>query len=136
MVPGADSRLAPHRRGATLPSRGRRRAGRQLLRATTAGVLDRALDMAAALEVRGYGAARQRARGRLRLPEWSRHDLAFLGSALLVVSTAVVARVLGWDAFDAYPSLRVPAGLRTVLAAVLLVAVALAPFADRRGIEP
>ncbi|MDE3130518.1 MAG: energy-coupling factor transporter transmembrane protein EcfT, partial [Acidobacteriota bacterium] len=33
----------------------------QLLRATTAGVLDRALDVAATLEVRGYGAARQRA---------------------------------------------------------------------------
>ena len=31
----------------------------QLMRATTSGVLDRALDVAAALEVRGYGAARR-----------------------------------------------------------------------------
>jgi energy-coupling factor transport system permease protein len=31
----------------------------QLLRATTSGILDRALDVAAALEVRGYGSARR-----------------------------------------------------------------------------
>ena len=36
----------------------------QLLRATTSGVLDRALDVAATLEVRGYGAVRRRTRGR------------------------------------------------------------------------
>ncbi len=69
----------------------------QLLRATTAGVLDRALDVAATLEVRGYGAARQRARGRRRARRpWSRHDIAFLVSAVVLVAVAVSARVAGW----------------------------------------
>ncbi len=107
-----------------------------LLRASTAGVLDRALDVAATLEVRGYGAVRRGTRGpRYRRP-WSRHDRAFLCSALLVAAAALTARVLGWDAFEAYPLLRAPAGARTLAAAVVVACLALAPFADRRGIEP
>jgi energy-coupling factor transport system permease protein len=113
----------------------------QLLRATTAGVLDRALDIAATLEVRGYGAARQRARGRggraqLHRERWSRHDLAFLASAALVLLVSVTARLTGWAAFNAYPQLRAPAGARTLEVAALLMLVVLAPFADRRGIVP
>ncbi len=109
----------------------------QLLRASTAGVLDRALDIAATLEVRGYGAARQRARGRPH-PHGprSRHDLGFLASAGVVLGLAVLARVTGWAAFNAYPSLRAPAGARTLGLAVVLLAAALAPFLDRRGIRP
>jgi energy-coupling factor transport system permease protein len=108
----------------------------QLLRATTAGVLDRALDVAATLEVRGYGAVHRRARGgpRRRHEAWSRHDLEFTASALLVLAVAVVARVMGWGGFTAYPLLRAPAGARTLELAALLVVAALAPFADRRGI--
>jgi len=107
----------------------------QLLRATTSGVLDRALDVAATLEVRGYGSAHRR-RGRLHRPDgtWSRHDLAFAVSAVLVVAVAVAARATGWGALTAYPLLRAPAGARTLELAALLVVVALAPFADRRGI--
>ena len=57
----------------------------QLMRATTAGVLDRALDVAAALEVRGYGAARRPgAAGRVRRP-YSRHDIAFGAAAVALV---------------------------------------------------
>jgi energy-coupling factor transport system permease protein len=107
----------------------------QLLRATTAGVLDRALDVAATLEVRGYGAARHRGRAALREP-WSRHDIAFMASATLVLALAIVARVAGWAAFHAYPLLRAPAGARTLAVAAVLLLLALAPFADRRGIEP
>jgi energy-coupling factor transport system permease protein len=109
----------------------------QLLMASTAGVLDRALDVAAALEVRGYGAARQRARGRRRgdAAPWSRHDIAFLASAAVVLAVAVFARVAGWATFHAYPLLRAPAGARTLSVAAVLALVALAPFADRRGIE-
>jgi energy-coupling factor transport system permease protein len=110
----------------------------QLLRATTAGVLDRALDVAATLEVRGYGAPRQRARVRRRRQRgtWSRHDLAFCGSAALVLVVALTARLTGWAAFTAYPQLRAPAGARTLEVAAVLVLVVLAPFADRRGIVP
>jgi energy-coupling factor transport system permease protein len=103
----------------------------QVLRATTAGVLDRALDVAAALEVRGYGAAR-------RPPRWrrpySRHDLAFLAAAAAVLSLAIAARLGGLVPFRAYPSLRGPidAGQLALVAALLVVA--LLPFADRRGV--
>ncbi len=111
-----------------------RRPGRlALLRASTAGVLDRALDVAATLEVRGYGAARQRARGGAP-GRWSRHDIGFLLSALAVAGVAVAALVSGAGAFSAYPLLRAPAGARTLSAGLVLVLVALAPFADRRGV--
>ncbi len=117
------------------------RAGRppsrtQLMRATTAGVLDRALDVAATLEVRGYGAARQRARGRLHHHHdpWSRHDLGFLASALAMLALAIGVQLAGWAPFVAYPLLRAPAGASTLGAALLLVVFALTPFADRRGV--
>jgi energy-coupling factor transport system permease protein len=103
-----------------------------LLRATTAGILDRALDMAAALEVRGYGAARRPPR--YRAP-YSRHDLGFLASAAAVLSLAVAARVFNLAPFAAYPALRVPLPTGEVALAVALLAFALLPFADRRGIE-
>jgi energy-coupling factor transport system permease protein len=105
----------------------------QLLRATTSGVLDRAIDVAAALEVRGYGAVRQRARGRHHRP-WSRHDLGFAASAAAVLVLAVLSRALGWSSLDAYPVLRAPVGTATVAVSIALAAVALAPFADHRGI--
>jgi energy-coupling factor transport system permease protein len=107
-----------------------------LLRATTSGVLDRALDVAAALEVRGYGAAR---RGpspniRARVP-WSRHDLAFAISAVAVVALALGGRVGGLAPFTGYPLLRIGLGAGPLtLCGALMIAV-LAPFFDRRGIE-
>jgi energy-coupling factor transport system permease protein len=105
----------------------------QVLRATTAGVLDRALDVAAALEVRGYGAAR-------RPPRWrrpySRHDLAFLAAAAAVLSLAIGARLGGLVPFRAYPSLRGPIDAGQLALVAALLAAALLPFADRRGIAP
>ena len=82
----------------------------QLMRATTAGVLDRALDVAAALEVRGYGAARRPgAAGRVRRP-YSRHDIAFGASAVALVSLAIGARIAGLVPFSSDPSLHAPVG--------------------------
>lgn len=105
----------------------------QLMRASTAGVMDRALDVAAALEVRGYGAARSVRRRRV---PWSRHDVAFLACGLGVAGLAALGRVSGLASFAAYPALHVATGLGTVTLAATLGACALAPFADRRGIEP
>ncbi len=105
-----------------------------LMRATTAGMLDRALDVAAALEVRGYGVARSGVRRR-RQP-WSRHDLAFLASGLAVTALAAATRATGTTGFVAYPTLRVAAGPWALATAAAVVVVALAPFADRWGIEP
>jgi energy-coupling factor transport system permease protein len=104
----------------------------QLMRATTAGVLDRALDAAAALEVRGYGAARRPPRTRA---PYSRHDIGFFASAAAVLGLAIAAKVGGLAPFTAYPALRAPlTGGELALTAALLVC-ALLPFADRRGIE-
>jgi energy-coupling factor transport system permease protein len=108
-------------------------AGRvAVLRAVATSALDRAVDVAATLEVRGYGA---RAAVRRGSEPWSRHDLAFAAAAVLLLAFAVGARLAGVAAFDAYPSLHAPVGPAEVALAVAIVAVALVPFADRRGIE-
>ena len=104
----------------------------QLMRAATTGVLDRALDVAAALEVRGYGAARRPRRTR---DPYSRHDLAFIVSSAVVLGVAIGARVADLAPFAAYPSLRASPGAAEVGVACALVVCALLPFADRRGIE-
>ena len=98
-----------------------------LARAVTSGALDRAVDVAATLEVRGYGGSARPAR---RSRPWSRHDFAFAASAALLVVLAVAAG----ERFAAYPSLVVPVGGRELLLSLALIAVALLPFADRRGI--
>jgi energy-coupling factor transport system permease protein len=103
-----------------------------LMRAATSGLLDRALDVAAALEVRGYGAARRPPRQRR---PWSRHDLAFGAAAAALAVIAVSSRVLSLAPFGAYPSLHLPVGASTIEVSVALLACALLPFADRRGIE-
>jgi len=101
-----------------------------VVRAVAGGALDRAIDVAATLEVRGYGSGRG-ARG--VAPPWSRHDLAFAASA---VGLAVLVVALGETVdFDAYPTIEMTSGgsgLWALCAAFALVA--LAPFADRRGI--
>jgi energy-coupling factor transport system permease protein len=112
------------------------RAGRPpsrlaLMRAASNGVLDRALDVAAALEVRGYGAARRPPRART---PYSRHDLAFAGSAVGLVGLAIAARVGDLVPFAAYPALRVPTGVGVCTVSAALMACALLPFANRRGI--
>lgn len=103
-----------------------------LMRAATSGVLDRALDVAAALEVRGYGAARRAPR---RPAAYSRHDLAFLGSAVAIAALAIAERAARLAPFAAYPALHAPLAAGELAASFGLLVCALLPFADRRGIE-
>ncbi|MGH2855924.1 MAG: energy-coupling factor transporter transmembrane component T [Solirubrobacteraceae bacterium] len=103
-----------------------------LLRASCTGVLDRALDIAAALEVRGYGVAQRPPS--YRAP-YSRHDIAFLGAAGAMAAVAVLVRVQGLASFTAYPSLEVGGGWTAFAPALALALVALLPFADRRGLR-
>ncbi len=105
-----------------------------LMRAACTGVLDRALDVAAALEVRGYGAARRPPAYRGRVGSYSRHDVAFVMAALVVVAVSITARVSPAASFSAYPVLRVAAGPIAIVLAGGLVVAALAPFANRRGL--
>jgi energy-coupling factor transport system permease protein len=102
-----------------------------LMRAACTGVLDRALDVAAALEVRGYGAAQRPPAYRA---SYSRHDAAFMAAAAAVVAISIAARVSSAVAFAAYPALRIAAGPWALLLAGGLIAAALAPFANRRGL--
>jgi energy-coupling factor transport system permease protein len=111
------------------PSRAR------LVRAATAGVLDRALDVAAALEVRGYGSARRAPRGTGLNRPWSRHDLAFAASAAGITALAIGGRLAGLEPFTSDPALHAPVGAEGLSLAAGLLACALLPFADRRGIE-
>ena len=103
-----------------------------VLRAVATSALDRAIDVAATLEVRGYGAA---GAARPARAPWSRHDLAFAGATVLVVALSVIARIAGVADFDAYPSLSVPLGADELAFAAVLVLAAVAPFVDRKGIE-
>ena len=105
----------------------------QLMRVATANVLDRALDVAAALEVRGYGAARRPQR---QHRAWSRHDLSFTAAACAIAGLAITARATGLTLFIAYPSLHAPITASQVGVDVALFVFAVAPFVDRRGVEP
>jgi energy-coupling factor transport system permease protein len=104
-----------------------------ILRAVASGALDRAVDVAATLEVRGYGATH---RGRAARRPWSRHDLAFLAAAVALVAVFVGSAVLDVGRFEAYPLLQAPVGAGELAAALTIVLVSGLPFLDRRGIEP
>jgi energy-coupling factor transport system permease protein len=120
------------------------RARVRLLGAVVGGSLDRAMDVAATLELRGYAAPQRhgqlRRSRRLRSPRlrrsWSRHDIAFACSALAIVVLAVLGQVSGAEAVQIYPLIHMPVTLATLALAVALVAVILLPGADRRGIDP
>ena len=129
-----DARLRPAhgRRAPSRPAAARRLA---IVRAVATGALDRALDVAATLEVRGY-ATPGSAGGATRPREpWSRHDIAFLASAVALVALAAGARLTGVAAFEAYPRTQAHVGPAEIALALALIVAALAPFADRRGVQ-
>jgi energy-coupling factor transport system permease protein len=98
-----------------------------LARAVTKGALNQAVEITATLEVRGYGGRGRPAR---RVRPWSRHDFAFLASAIVLVGLAV----FGDERFSAYPRFVAPVDASVLALAAALVVVALLPFADRRGV--
>jgi energy-coupling factor transport system permease protein len=104
-----------------------------LVSAILSSSLDRALDVAATLELRGFAEAR---RAQRRVIPWSRHDLAFMISAGFVGALAVGARLAGIASFNAYPEITAGSAMETLALAVVLVVAILAPFADRKGIRP
>jgi energy-coupling factor transport system permease protein len=106
-----------------------------VLRAVAAGALDRAADVAATLEVRGYRAPAARHPAALRRP-WSRHDVAFGASAAGLLALTFGAVALRLAGVEPYPGLEVELGRGELVLCAGLAVVALLPFADRRGIEP
>jgi energy-coupling factor transport system permease protein len=107
-------------------------AGRAALaRRLVAGSLDRAVDVAATLELRGYGlpmgrVAGERARG-------SRYDARFASAGLAIVAGGVVARLAGAGDFDTYPTLALEVDPATLGFAAAIPAAAWAPFAGERS---
>jgi energy-coupling factor transport system permease protein len=137
------ARLMPvlHRDARRLADAQRARSGAALdgaqrlavLRAVAGGALDRATDVAATLELRGYGLGHRPPR---RPRPWSRHDVAFLASALTLAAAALAGGIAGWDGFAAYPRTVAPVDAAVLALTALPALVALAPFLDRRGVEP
>jgi energy-coupling factor transport system permease protein len=99
-------------------------------RAALAGALDRSIEVAAALEVRGYSSGGRP--GRQRRP-WSRHDLRVAGAALLVVVGAVALRIAGVAAIETYPRIEIDWGPAEAVLCTLLLAGAALPFAGRQA---
>ncbi len=96
-----------------------------LTRRLVAGSLDRSVDIAATLELRGYGLG-----VRSRLPRHPRErgeaGLLVAGAAgLLLVAAAGMA---GVAAFDAYPTIAMDADPATLSLALLIVVIAAAPL--------
>jgi energy-coupling factor transport system permease protein len=133
-VLAADSqRLAEAQRTRPGGAPGGARGRVALLAAVIGGSLDRAMDVAATLEVRGFATARRAAR--VRRP-WSRHDIAFAASAAAILALAIAGRLGGAATFTAYPAIQMPIDVGTIALVAALIAAALLPFCDRRGIEP
>jgi energy-coupling factor transport system permease protein len=135
MIPvlaGDARRLAEAQRTRPGPRVGARARAR-LLSAIVGSSLDRAMDVAATLELRGFAGARRAPRRRF---PWSRHDLAFAASAVASAALALAAHVEGVAAFHAYPQVSAGATSEALALGVALGAAVLFAFADRRGIEP
>jgi energy-coupling factor transport system permease protein len=132
-----------------------------LLGAVIGGSLDRAMDVAATLELRGFAMARHAPRqslasrlsrsarrltagagDRLACPRmshparaWSRHDIAFYSSAVAILALAALGRLGGAASFQSYPLIHMPVTAGTLALCVALIVAILLPFADRRGID-
>lgn len=129
---------AQRTRGELAPRSGRARLA--ILTGVVTSSLDRAMDVAATLEVRGYASARIiRRRRRPGAPprwraqqSWSRHDIAFTASA--AVTLALIAAAASWAPFRAYPRLHVPLDTTVAVCSAALLVVLVLPFGDRRGV--
>jgi energy-coupling factor transport system permease protein len=136
MIPvlAADSqRLAEAQRTRPLGAPSGARGRVALLAAVIGGSLDRAMDVAATLEVRGFATGARAAR--VRRP-WSRHDIAFACSAAAILALSAIGRFTGAASFTAYPAIHLHLDGTTLALCAALVLAALLPFCDRRGIEP
>ena len=102
-------------------------AGRMaLVQAVATGALDRAVDVAATLELRGYAtrgpvvAARE---------PWSRDDQAVAASALMLVALMAWGVVTGVASLQPYPTFSMDAGAVEAVFAAALLAAAVLPLA-------
>jgi energy-coupling factor transport system permease protein len=102
-----------------------------LTRRLVAGSLDRAVDVAATLELRGYARGVPRRAGARRS---SRHGWRFGAAGGAIAVLGVGARVAGVGGFEAYPTIALDADAATVALGLILPLLAAAPYIglDRR----
>jgi energy-coupling factor transport system permease protein len=98
-----------------------------LVRRLLEGSLDRSVDVAATLELRGHS-LEIRARPRR---ERSREDLPLLLTAALVFGAAAAALAAGAGGFEAYPRIELTVDAATLALCAALPALAALPFAAR-----
>ncbi len=96
-----------------------------LARRLLAGSLDRAVDVAATLELRGYSLGVPRGASRR---EPSRYDVRFYAVAIMVLVAAIVGKVIGADDFHAYPRIDIGLGPATLAVSAVVLASGLAPW--------
>lgn len=97
-------------------------------RSTLAGALDRAVDVAAALEVRGYSVGGRPPRRRRR---FSRHDVRVAGAAALIALAAAVGVAAGVGGAEVYPRVAIALGPGELALCALVLGAASVPFAGR-----
>jgi energy-coupling factor transport system permease protein len=126
LVPVAAADAARLRDAAALRGPGAAAVGKApLARRLLAGSLDRAVDVAATLELRGYSLDAPRARNR-RVP--SRYDRRFYAVAAIVLATAIAGKLLGADDFRTYPSIEIGLAAPTLAVAAIVALSGLAPL--------
>lgn len=130
LVPLAAADHARLREAARLRGPAAAPAGRAaIVRRLVAGSLDRAVDVAATLELRGYAHGLPRARGSSRP---SRHSSRFALVAVTIACLGAGTRFAGAAEFDAYPTVSLDTDPLTVGLAIALPALAALPFAGGR----
>jgi energy-coupling factor transport system permease protein len=100
-----------------------------LARRLVAGSLDRAVDVAATLELRGYALGVPRSAGVRR----SHHDAGFLSAGLAIAGAGIAARAAGLGGFDPYPRVALDGDPQTLLLAICLPLAAAVPLWLARG---
>jgi len=101
-----------------------------LARRLVAGSLDRAVDVAATLELRGYAHGPP---GSARGGPRTRYAGRFLAAGVAIAALAVAARIAGVGAYDSYPTVELDAGAATLALAAAIPVLAALPFVASTG---
>ena len=112
-------------RGPAAAPAGRAPLARRLL----AGSLDRAVDVAATLELRGYGSAASVVPAR---ETRGRSDLRLWLAALALVAAGLAVKIAGADSFETYPTVEIGSSPALLVLAGALIAAGLVPLRRRR----
>jgi len=96
-----------------------------LARRLLAGSLDRAVDVAATLELRGYSLDAPPAKSRRSR---SRYDRRFYATGAIVLAVAIAGKALGADSFSEYPATEIGSGAATLAVAAVVALSGLAPL--------